>query len=681
MAGPHVELASAYITLIPTLKGANEELRRELNPAMAAGIGAGIGSVLAQGIGRGVSAIGSILPQAIAAGGDLEQSVGAINTVFKGGAGQMLAWSDSAATAVGLTKNEYNTLGTLIGSQLKNGGTAMGELAGKTNGLISTGADLASMFGGTTQEAVEALSSALKGERDPIERYGVSLSQAKIDAEAASLGFEKVGGTLSAEASQAATLSLIMKQTADAHGNFGRESDTLAHKQQVLQASWGNALATLGTGLMPVVEAILPMFQGLVNTVTDLAPAVGTNLVGGLNGATTAFQNVVGFVTQYQGLFIGLGAVLGAVTLATAAHAIVLRIQSGAMMASIMQMGIVRAGMAAWAAVQWVLNAAMSANPIGIVIIAITGLIAAVIWAYNNVGWFRDGVNNAWRVISGVTMGVLGAVGGFFRGLWSGAISFGRGVIAGFVGFVTGSWNNARAITFGVLGAVGGFFRSVWSGAISFGRGVIQGFIGFVIGGWSNISGNTRAIFSGISGFIGGIWGGIIGGAGRAVGGVISWFGGLPGRIRGAIGDAWGILSGIGARIIDGFLSGLQSSWRGVTDFVGGIADWIAKNKGPEEKDRHLLTPHGGWILGGLADSLEASLPLLRPPLDAAARMIGEAATATSAGSRTSAARDLVFPAPAQGTPRPPAQITIMNPDPETAAELTARKLVRTGQG
>ena len=106
--------------------------------------------------------------QMIKPAGDLEQSIGAIDTVFKGNAKQVHKWAKGAATDVGLTRNEYNELGTLIGTQLKNGGTAMDQLGPKTNKLIGLGADLSSMFGGTSKEAVEALSSALKGERDPI---------------------------------------------------------------------------------------------------------------------------------------------------------------------------------------------------------------------------------------------------------------------------------------------------------------------------------------------------------------------------------------------------------------------------------------------------------------------------------------------------------------------------------
>lgn len=210
--------------------------------------------------------------------GELEQSVGAIDSVFKGNAKAMHTWSKGAATSVGLTKNEYNELGVLIGSQLKNGGTAMDQLAPKTNNLIKQGADLSAMFGGTTKDAVSALSSALKGERDPIEKYGVSLKQSSIDAEAARLGYKKVGGALSDQANQAATLSLITKQTKDAQGTFAKESETLAGKQQRLTAQYENAKATIGTALLPIATK----FFGFL---ADKALPAVTKLIDGFSGA------------------------------------------------------------------------------------------------------------------------------------------------------------------------------------------------------------------------------------------------------------------------------------------------------------------------------------------------------------------------------------------------------------
>jgi phage-related protein len=299
------ELGSAFISVGLGTNKLGPEIKKMFSDsggdAESAGKSAGSrfgGAVGLAAAAVGALGIGTFFKSAIGGAADLEQSVGAVDAVFKGSAGQMHEWSKSAATDVGLTQNEFNTLGTLIGSQLKNGGTAMDELAPKTKDLIGVGADLASMFGGTTQDAVAALSSALKGERDPIEAYGVSLSQAKIDAEAAALGFSKVGGSLSAEANQAATLSLIMKQTADAHGNFASEADTLSHKQQVLNAQWNDGKAAIGSALLPAVSSVTGALSSALGPAMTGALSVTKELVGGFTAMGAAFKAGDGDITS-----------------------------------------------------------------------------------------------------------------------------------------------------------------------------------------------------------------------------------------------------------------------------------------------------------------------------------------------------------------------------------------------
>ena len=317
-----MNLATAYIDIIPSMgpKGRmGKEIAREFagvgREAESAGKTSGSKfSAAFKGSMAGIAGafaavgIGSFVKDAVNAAGSLEQSVGAISSVFGSSSKDMQKWSKQAATDVGLTANEFNELGTLIGSQLKNGGTAMEELAPKTKSLITMGADLSSMFGGTTKDAVDALSSALKGERDPIEKYGVSLNQAKIDAEAAALGFEKVDGALSSEATQAATLSLIMKQTADAHGNFAKESDTFAHKQQVMAARWGDLKTRIG-------EVFMPVFAGAIGFFSEKAMPVITEVVGGMQAFGAAFgdagtdvtsSGIAGFLER---LGLGLGGI------------------------------------------------------------------------------------------------------------------------------------------------------------------------------------------------------------------------------------------------------------------------------------------------------------------------------------------------------------------------------------
>ncbi|GAA2230261.1 hypothetical protein N1031_06945 [Herbiconiux moechotypicola] len=300
----------ATLDVIPSLKGMGSKLTQGVAPAMrSAGVSGGntlgqtlVGTAGGFLIGKmaelGLSAAGGFVKSVIAGAADLEQSVGAIDAVFKGSAGQMHEWSQSAATDVGLTKNEFNELGTLIGAQLKNGGTAMDQLAPKTNELIGLGADLSSMFGGTTRDAVDALSAALKGERDPIERYGVSLNQARVDAKAAELGFQKVGGALSQEANQAATIALIMEQTADAHGNFAREADTLAHKQQVLNAMWQDGKTKLGEAFLPAASAAAGVLISVLGPAIESTTSFVNEAIGGITAFGAAWRANDGDVTS-----------------------------------------------------------------------------------------------------------------------------------------------------------------------------------------------------------------------------------------------------------------------------------------------------------------------------------------------------------------------------------------------
>lgn len=185
---------------------------------------------------------------------DLEQSTGAVETVFKQHSSKMLKYAQDADQALGMSENSYNELATILGTQLRNAG--MKDFAEQTNDLIGLGADFSAMFGGTATEAVEAISSALKGERDPIEKYGISLRQSAIDAKAAELGFKKVGGSYDQQAQAAATLALINDQSTDAQGAFNRELGTSANVIQRAKAWFEDFTAAIGSKLLPAFAAV-----------------------------------------------------------------------------------------------------------------------------------------------------------------------------------------------------------------------------------------------------------------------------------------------------------------------------------------------------------------------------------------------------------------------------------------
>ncbi len=311
-----------------------------------------MGQVVAGGLAAAAAGAVALGASSIRSASDLQQAYGAVDSVFGKQSGQIKKWAGDAAEGVGLAKTEYANLASVIGSQLNNMGVAQDQVAGKTGNLIKLGADLAATYGGTTSEAVEALSSVLKGETDPIERYGVSIKQSDISARLAAEGLDGLTGAAGKQATAQAVLGLVTEQTTAAHGQFGRESDSLAGKQQILTAKWENAKATLGSKLLPAAVAVatwfsdkfMPAAQRLASSlgeklgptitavggfITDklvpaarsliswfmdkLVPAITSYVQPVLAGIRSAFHSVSGSIDDNSGNLKTLGHFLGVV--------------------------------------------------------------------------------------------------------------------------------------------------------------------------------------------------------------------------------------------------------------------------------------------------------------------------------------------------------------------------------
>lgn len=324
--------------------------------------------------GVAVAAIGAIGSAAASSASELQQSQGAVESVFQGQAATIIDASQRSADSVGLAASEYQNLSVVLGSQLKNMGTPMDEVAGKTGDLITLGSDLAATFGGTTADAVSAISSLLRGERDPIERYGVSIKQADINARLAAEGLDGLTGDAARAAESQVTLALLSEQTAAATGQFARETDSAAGSQQIANAKWEDARAALGERLLPLVTA----------------------LSGAMSAAAAFVAEHSGAVTVLVGV---IGAVAAAILLANGALAVYHGLQT-----------TVKVATAAWSGVQAALNAVMAANPITLVVVAITALVAGIVLAYNKCEWFRNLVNAVWDTIKSGAQAVWGFI-------------------------------------------------------------------------------------------------------------------------------------------------------------------------------------------------------------------------------------------------------------------------------
>jgi hypothetical protein len=317
----------------------------------------------------------------------LQQSSGAVQATFGKQSAAVQRLAKQADDAVGLSRASYQQLAATFGAQLKNMGVASSQLVPKTDELITLGADLAATYGGTTSQAVEALGSLLRGERDPIEKYGVSIKQADINAVLAAKGQDKLTGAAKKTAETQATLSLLTKQTADAQGQFARESGSAEGAAQRMQAKLDNAAASKGTVLLPAVTAAADALAGLATYVEghSAQAQIAVGVIAALAAVVIAANVAFGAYAAAQALVAGATAASTGATIANSAATTAQRIAYT----------VGRVAALAFAGAQRVVNAVLRANPIGLVITAVALLIGGLILAYKNSAKFRAAVQAA----------------------------------------------------------------------------------------------------------------------------------------------------------------------------------------------------------------------------------------------------------------------------------------------
>lgn len=329
---------------------------------------AGAGRKIAAGLAIGAAGAVALGKSVVSSASDAQQSLGATETVFGKYADTVIKRSKDAALQIGLSANEFRELSNVTGALLQGAGVPLQQTAQLTDNLNRRAADMAATFGGTTREAVEAISSLLKGAGDPVEKYGVSIRQADINARLAAQGQDKLTGAARKQAEITARVDLLMQSTAKSAGAFGRESGTLANQQQKLGAQMENLKAKVGTALLPVLTRATTFINStVIPAATKLAKAIQARLVPVVGKIRDAFTNLLAKL-EPVGEFLRRNPEL------IKGAAIALGIAAAAAVAFAAAMGLV----------------ALATSPITLTVLAVAALGAAVAYAYKNSKTFRD---------------------------------------------------------------------------------------------------------------------------------------------------------------------------------------------------------------------------------------------------------------------------------------------------
>jgi ElaB/YqjD/DUF883 family membrane-anchored ribosome-binding protein len=204
----------------------------------------------------GLYAVGRTMKSSISAASDLNESMNAVKVTFGQAAGQIQAFASTAAKTAGLSMREVNEAVTPLGAMLQNVGYSADQAADSSVTLAKRAADMASVFNTTVPEALQAIQAGLRGEADPLEKFGVGLSAAAVKAKAMELGLADSKGQLDQNAVAQARIALLLEQTSKFQGDFANTSGELANQQRILNAEWENARARIGQGLLPALKLV-----------------------------------------------------------------------------------------------------------------------------------------------------------------------------------------------------------------------------------------------------------------------------------------------------------------------------------------------------------------------------------------------------------------------------------------
>jgi len=213
-------------------------------------------------IGAAVVAVAAFAYKSIQKASDFNEAISKNTVVFGAISKEVENFAETANRALGLSETAALKAAGQFAIFGKSAGLAGKDLANFSIELVTLAADLASFSNTSVDEAINALGSALRGEAEPLRKYGVLLDDATLKAAATELGIYSGSKALTAQQKVLAAQKVIFEQTADAQGDFSRTSTGLAAQQKILGATLENIQTNLG-------QAFLPIFLDVVTFLND----------------------------------------------------------------------------------------------------------------------------------------------------------------------------------------------------------------------------------------------------------------------------------------------------------------------------------------------------------------------------------------------------------------------------
>jgi hypothetical protein len=236
----------------------------------------------------------------------LKESIGAVDAIFKDSSNSIKTFADDVSASLGRSKKEVLDSAVQIGAILKSQGFTEAEAAANSINMLGTAMELAAQRGTSTEQALNAVSAAIRGETDPIERLGISINEAlvkkTIEGDA---NLSKLAQTNELAAKATARLMLIQEQSADAMGTIAKESGNLTQQMERLKGQISNTFTVLGSAFEPVVTAFVRLGNAIMQTLGGGMPTAAKGIEALLQPITFMVNKVAALIEMFNKL-VGL---------------------------------------------------------------------------------------------------------------------------------------------------------------------------------------------------------------------------------------------------------------------------------------------------------------------------------------------------------------------------------------
>lgn len=524
------------------------------------------------------SAMGKVIPTANAYGVQLDQLC----------AGYAIMTANGVATAESTTYmnsmlNELGKSGTKVSDILKEKtGSSFAELM---NSGYSLSECLAVIEGAATEQ-------------------GLAFGDMWSSSEAAKAGLILLGD--SAETFNG-TLAEMQNSTGATDTAF-EKLKTNSYTIQVAINQLKNTAIELGNAIMSVLA---PLLMSLAETISKL-----TTWFSGLSDGTKRFIVIIGMVVAAVGpVLIIVGKIMSAV---------------GTIMTVVPKLaGVINTVKTAFAA----LNTTMLANPIFLIIAAITALVAAFIYLWNTNEEFRRFWIDLWENIKEVAIAVWTAIKEFFVSAWEAISSAAQTIWNGIKNFFSAIWEGIKTIFTTVLNVISTIvttYFNIYKTIVTTVFNAIKTVISTVLNAiktvittvWNTIKTVFTTVLNTIKSVVSGAFNSMWNGIKNTVSGIVN-------TIKTGFNNAVSFIKNLassafqwGADIIQGIVNGIKSCIGKVKDAVTNVAETIRSFLHFSVPDEGPLTDYESWMpdfMSGLAKGIEQSKAMVTKAVEGVA--------------------------------------------------------------